>query len=490
MTVIVVGAGPVGMTAALLLAHDGVDVVVLERHATPYALPRAVHLDDEIYRVLQRLGVAEAFAAISRPIPGMRLVDARHRTMAEFRRDAPIGHHGYPQANLFHQPELEALLRDRLAAHPRIALRRGREVRGLVAHADRVTVELGDGAIDGSAVLGCDGANSVVRHAIGAKLVDLGFQDRWLVIDVRAPAPLDVWGGVDQICDPARPGTFMHVTGDRYRWEFRMAAGERTAELTTPARLATLLRPWYPAGLPADLEIIRAADYTFRAAIADRWRAGRVFLLGDAAHLTPPFIGQGMGMGLRDAVNLTWKLAGVLRGALPESALDTYEAERRTVTTRMIRKAITVGWALTGGQGAAAVLRRAVLAVLYRLPGVSAKLLDPAMPPAPATALIARGGPCGAMLPQPRPGDDARLGAGYAVVALDDTEDAVSVVASTAHAAASPRGRSSVVGDAALARWLRAQRVRAVLVRPDRVIAAFTRRRAGIAALIAAGRMS
>lgn len=473
MTVIVVGAGPVGMTAALLLAQDGVEVVVLERHATPYALPRAVHLDDEIYRVLQRLGIAEAFAAISRPIPGMRLLDARHRAMAEFRRDAPIGYHGYPQANLFHQPELEALLRDRLAADPRIAVRRGCEVRGLVAHADRVAVELADGIVEGSAVLGCDGAHSVVRRAIGAELVDLGFRDRWLVIDVRGPAPLDVWGGVDQICDPARPATFMRVTGDRYRWELRMAAGESTAELTTPARLATLLRPWYPAGLPAGLEIVRAADYTFRAAIADRWRAGRVFVLGDAAHLTPPFIGQGMGMGLRDAANLTWKLAGVLRGALPESVLDTYEAERRAVTTKMIRKAVTVGWALTGGHSAAAALRRAVLAVLYRIPGISAKLLDPAMPPAPANELIARGGPCGAMLPQPQPGADARLGTGYAVVALDDAAGAVNVAA-----------------DAALARWLRAHRVRAVLVRPDRVVAAYARRRTGIAALVAAGSMA
>jgi len=471
------------MTAATLLARAGLDVIVLERHAVPYALPRAVHLDDEIYRLLQRLGVATAFAAISRPIPGMRLVDARHRTMAEFRRDAPVGYHGYPQANLFHQPELEAVLRENLARQPRIELRRGCEVIGLAPCGEGTRVELRQAesitTIDASAVLGCDGANSIVRSAIGAQLTDLGFKERWLVIDVRTPAPLAVWGGVHQVCNPARPATFMHVTGDRYRWEFRMATDETTAALTTPAQLAVLLRPWYPDGLPTGIEIIRATDYMFRAAIADRWRAGRTFILGDAAHLTPPFIGQGLGLGLRDAANLTWKLAGVLHGTLPESVLDTYESECRSIATKVIRKAVTIGWALTGGQDGAAAIRRAVIAVLYRIPGVSAKVLDTTMAPVPPSDLVARGRPCGAMLPQPRPDLDAQLGSGYVLVTI---EPVVRVEA----ASASDIPIVDVADDPELCQWFRRHRVRAVLVRPDRVVAAFARRSSRIAALLTA----
>ena len=207
-----------------------------------------------------------------------------------------------------------------------------------------------DGAIDASAVLGCDGANSAVRAAIGSKLESLGFEERWLVVDVRSPSPLDVWAGVHQICNPARAATFMPVTGDRYRWEFRMRDDETTAELIAPGPIGELLRPWFPAGIPADVTVVRSGEYTFRAAVADRWRAGNVFLLGDAAHLTPPFIGQGMGTGLRDASNLAWKLAGVLHGTLPESVLATYEPERKSNGSQLVKKAITVGWALTGAR--------------------------------------------------------------------------------------------------------------------------------------------
>ena len=166
----------------------------------------------------------------------------------------------------------------------------------------------------GRVVLGCDGANSIIRELAGITMEDLGFTERWLVIDIRVPAGLDTWDGVEQICDPARAATFMQVTGDRYRWEFRLLDGEDEASLITPAALGALLRPWTGRSGLDGLEIIRSASYTFRARLASRFQAGRVFLLGDAAHLTPPFIGQGLAAGLRDADNLAWKLAHVLTG--------------------------------------------------------------------------------------------------------------------------------------------------------------------------------
>jgi 2-polyprenyl-6-methoxyphenol hydroxylase-like FAD-dependent oxidoreductase len=237
--VVIVGAGPVGVVAATLLAQRGIDSVVLERYAEPYPLPRAVHLDDEVYSILREIGLAAGFDSISRPMPGMRLVDAQHRTMAEFRRDATTpGPLGCPQASMFDQPDLERLLLANLANHPGVALRRGCTVSGVERHTDGAVVryadESGEHRIIAGAVLGCDGANGIVRQSIGASMLDLRFCERWLVIDVNTAAPLSVWGGVHQICDPQRPATFMHITGTRYRWEFRLGPDEDAADLTTP----------------------------------------------------------------------------------------------------------------------------------------------------------------------------------------------------------------------------------------------------------------
>ena len=374
--VIVVGAGPVGAAAALLLADSGVPVTLLERHAQPHPLPRAVHLDDEVARILHRLGVSEAFLARSRPGSGLRLLDARHQVMAEFRREQ-AGIHGYPQANMFHQPDLEELLLARVAQHPLISSCRGAEVfqlnvppGPLTAAPVQVAARLAPGeavrTFIGCLVLGCDGAGSTVRDLAGITMEDLGFTERWLVVDIRVRGGLDTWDGVEQVCDPARAATFMQVTGDRYRWEFQLLDGEDETALITPQALGGLLRPWTGRGDLAGLEIIRSASYTFRARLADRFQAGRVFLLGDAAHLTPPFIGQGLGAGLRDAGNLAWKIVHVLTGQAGEDLLASYDAERRPHAKAMVKKAVRVGWAMTGGQDRAAAVRRVALAAAVR----------------------------------------------------------------------------------------------------------------------------
>ena len=166
-------------------------------------------------------------------------------------------------------------------------------------------------------VLGCDGANSVVRAQIGAAMRDLRFEQRWLVVDVATDADLDQWDGVHQVCDPVRAGTYMRIGPTRYRWEFRLLPGETADDFRSLEALKPLISPWTSRVDDDELELIRVTEYTFRAQIADRWRRGNIFLLGDAAHLTPPFIGQGMGAGVRDAMNLAWKLAGVIAGDLP-----------------------------------------------------------------------------------------------------------------------------------------------------------------------------
>ena len=393
--VVIVGAGPVGVTAATLLGQYGVDCLVLDRWDGVYPQPRAVHLDDEIYRVLVRLGIAEQFAAVSRPTRGLQLIDRNHRVFAMFDRAGDRGRHGHPRANMFDQPELEHLLRTNLKDQTTVSLRGNVEVtdvaqdgqgRVRVDFTDRLTGE--HESVLATYVLGCDGANSAVRTAIGATMEDLRFEQRWLVIDVASMVELDQWEGVHQVCDPERAATYMRIGDTRYRWEFLLLPGETAADFDSIEALRPLIGSWVE-GIPSDqLELVRVAEYTFRAQLADSWRDRNVFLLGDAAHLTPPFVGQGLCSGVRDSMNLSWKIAGVLSGDLPESVLDTYEVERKPHARALIQLAKLIGVSMTRGGGAGDVLRRAIAPRLHWVPGLRDRLLDSQTPPLRRSELV------------------------------------------------------------------------------------------------------
>lgn len=478
--VVIVGAGPTGITAATLLAQYGIQCLVLERYEDVYPQPRAVHADDEVRRILARVGIDDEFAAISRPALGLRLLDPKMRVLAEFRRDPTNSVHGYPQANMFDQPELEALLRANLKNHHGAMLRGSAEVTG-IAQTDpgRVQVTFTDRVsgneyiVEAAYVLGCDGASSMARSAIGAAMENLRFEQRWLVVDIDTDAQLKQWEGVHQVCNPVRAGTYMRVGDTRYRWEFQLHEGENLANYQTITDLLPLISPWL-ADTPAEkLSLVRVTDYTFRAQVADRWRDRNVFILGDAAHLTPPFIGQGMAAGLRDAMNLTWKLAGVLRGSFPESVLDSYQQERKPHARSMIRLAVAIGFAMTAGERLGNLARRVVLPRLHLLPGMRARAVDGVTPPLGKSALVIKAGRRGRLpgtvCPNPFLDNGVRLddlvGNRFALITFAALTDEQT---SELH----QRGAAVVSIDSGseLGRWLQRHGVTAAIVRPDRTV--------------------
>jgi 3-(3-hydroxy-phenyl)propionate hydroxylase len=473
--VVIVGAGPTGIAAATLLAQYGINSVVLERWESIYPQPRAVHLDDEIYRILARLGLAEEFATISRPCRGLRLVEPGPRVLAEFARHAS-GRHGYPEASMFDQPRLESLLRTNLSRYPPATIRANTEVTALgQAGIGPVRVDYTDRA-DGSQhsilaqyVLGCDGANSITRDSIGARMIDLRFEQRWLVVDVATETDLGQWEGVHQVCDPHRAATYMRVGTTHHRWEFRLLPGETAEDYRQVDRLHPLIAPWTESVGVDQLKIMRVAEYTFHAQLADRWRDRRVFLLGDAAHLTPPFIGQGMGAGMRDAMNLAWKLAGVLRGQLPDSALETHQAERKAHVRTMIRRAKLMGIAMTAGGQAGSLIRRVVAPRLRALSG----RFTTETPPLRRSELVVRAplrrALAGRLCPNARLQDGRRF---------DDVAAGRFTVLTSSEPSPAQRAHIEQRGAALVAarpgseldRWLRRGRCVAAIVRPDATV--------------------
>lgn len=458
--VVIIGAGPTGISAAILLGQRGIDVVVLERWIDAYPQPRAVHLDDEVYRIVARLGLEDEFAAITRPSAGLRLLSPEHEVLAQFDRTNPCTSNGFPAANMFDQPDLEAILRDRVKAFPSVQLRGGAEVEEISNTGTPTVHYLLDGVprtITADYLLGCDGANSITRAAIGATMADLNFEQRWLVVDIACERDLGHWEGVHQVCDTRRAATYMRIGEYRHRWEFQLVEQESASDFATLAALAPLLAPW-----DTDLtgfELIRTAEYTFRAQLADRWRRGRTFLLGDAAHLTPPFIGQGMGAGLRDAANLTWKLAGVLDGSLDEAVLDTYEQERRPHAEAMIRLAVIIGAAMTAGGRLGDLLRSVVAPHLHRLPGLGARIVDGTSPPLRRSALVRKSWLTRSLAGRLAPNV-------FGEQRLDEQTAGAFAWITTGPASPSPDAVTIEAADELLD-WLKAGRAAAALVRPD-----------------------
>jgi flavoprotein hydroxylase len=344
--VAIVGYGPVGQLLAILLGQRGWRVRVFERWPEPYPLPRAVHFDHEIARVLQGAGVMDEIAARSEPASIYEWRNAAGDVLLRIGRDAERSLSGWPESNMFCQPELERILDARVRELASVSVDWGCEVVDLRVGAEDVEIEARRANAERLAtrarwVVGCDGANSTVRGRIGAAWSDLGFHFDWLVVDV-IPHERKVWDPINwQLCDPARPTTLVSGGPGRRRWEFMRLPHESLEQLNDTETAWRLLAPWGVDASNAELE--RHAVYTFRARWADRWRDGRLLIAGDAAHLMPPFAGQGMCSGLRDAANLAWKLDLVLGGRAGEALLDSYASERQPHVRAMIELSVALG---------------------------------------------------------------------------------------------------------------------------------------------------
>jgi 2-polyprenyl-6-methoxyphenol hydroxylase-like FAD-dependent oxidoreductase len=338
--VAIVGYGPVGAALAILLGQQGHRVVVLERYTEPYPLPRAVHYDHEAARILQSCGVAERCATVVEPAEVYEFQNAEGKALVRFGRRGN-GPSGWPQSSMFSQPELEAVLFARVDEIPRIEVRRGWAVSDLADDGDHVVVRSAAGSVRARYVVGCDGANSTVRSLTGITMEDQAFFYDWLVVDVvfhepRVFDPLNV-----QICDPARPTTVVSGGPGRRRWEFMALPGESVEFLNEEATAWRLLEQFNAR--PENARLEKHAVYRFQARWVEEWRRGRVLLAGDAAHQTPPFAGQGLCSGLRDAANLAWKLDLVLRDLAPDALLDAYGVERGPNMRAVIQLAIDMG---------------------------------------------------------------------------------------------------------------------------------------------------
>jgi 2-polyprenyl-6-methoxyphenol hydroxylase-like FAD-dependent oxidoreductase len=381
--VAIVGYGPVGSALAILLGQLGRTVVVIEKWPEPYPLPRAVHFDHEIGRILQSCGIGEDLRDIIEPADIYEWRNAAGTTLLRFGRvgNSPSG---WPLSSMFNQPALEALLDGRAQSLPTVDVRRGVEVAGFDTDDDGVTLHTARrGDVRARYVVGCDGANSTVRAVTGLPMHDLGFFYDWLVVDVilddaRIFDPMNL-----QVCDPARPTTVVSGGPGRRRWEFMRLADESLDDLNEEQRAWELLAPWDVH--PGNARLERHAVYTFRARYMEQWRAGRVLLAGDAAHLTPPFAGQGMCAGLRDAANLAWKLDLVLTGRARDELLDTYGEERLPSVRAAIEFAIELGKVIcVPGADEAAARDEAMAAAVGpepsdvpALPGIDHGIIDP-----------------------------------------------------------------------------------------------------------------
>jgi len=441
----IVGMGPVGAAAAIFLAQSGLKVVTVERDAEVYALPRAVAMDGEVIRAFQRIGAGQSIADLMEPVaPGYRAGFGNSKREWLFGVElTDFGTNGWAPNSMFDQPEVDGYLRDSAACASNVTTYSGYQLHSFEQNGDAVTINIGavgkqtEDRIDLSAsyLLACDGASSGIRKTLEIPWHDLGYDHDWLVVDVIVNDKHTLKRETLQVCDPARLTTYVCGKGPYRRWEFKLKAGESPADMLQPQRIHELLKPWTPQ---YSYTLRRQAVYQFHAAVAAQWSSGRVFLLGDAAHQTPPFLGQGMNAGMRDAINIAWKLALVLSATAKPELLQHYQRERAAHAQDLVQWAVDFGHLMEHVAAGEAAQQQGLAAPQTQRSGQSSGYgQGREAPPLREGVLIreqvSNEGSTGYLFSQPRVRDgsgcefllDQNLGPGFAIVLRDDTEVAL-----------------------------------------------------------------
>jgi 3-(3-hydroxy-phenyl)propionate hydroxylase len=477
--VAIVGFGPSGVVAAGLLGQAGLQVYACEKLPDVYEIPRAISLDHEIMRVFQQLGVVDAIQPHCEPFTPSEYYGVDGQLIRRMTMVDPPFPQGYTPSLVFTQPQVERVLRDRIARMPNVRVELGAEAVGIRQDAQgaQLQVRRADGdthTVRAKYVIACDGGSSFVRTQLDLPLEDLDFDEPWLVVDVlvnerglaKLP-PVSV-----QYCEPERPCTLVIGPKNHRRWEISLNPGEDPREAATPERTWAFLARWLT---PEDGTLWRQASYRFHALVAQQWRQGRVFLAGDAAHMQPPFLGQGMCQGIRDAANLSWKLAAVLRGevqgAAAEALLDSYGTERKAHVRELTSRIKGVGAVICERDAARARARDAKL--LADGGGVVKDTPRQDILPRLEGGFLATDATTGrgTLFPQPRLAAsgalmDHAVGGGWRLVVGPDGEVPRDV----------PQGMTVVAlartpeAEGVVARWMERHGCRAALVRPDHYV--------------------
>jgi 3-(3-hydroxy-phenyl)propionate hydroxylase len=338
---VIIGGGPVGCLLSVLLSDMGVTNAVIDRDLEPYQLPRAIVMDDEAQRIFHDHGMGEWLQSNTSPLEAADFVDADGKRIMGM-EVPPVGLQGLPPVVCHFQPDVDTMLRQE-------AQRRGARVfwgvepTSLIDDDGGIQVVLSNGdEVHARWAVGCDGASSWTRKTVGLILEDLRFDQQWLVVDIalKDNSTCELPVGVRQYCDPVRPATYVKGHRNYRRWEFQVQEHEDTDALNTEDGLWLLLAPWVTR---ADADIVRSAVYRFHAVVAPEMQKGNVFLAGDSGHQMPPFMGQGLNSGMRDAANLAWKMSFVKRGLVPDSFLSTYSEERVPHVRSIVAHAVDVG---------------------------------------------------------------------------------------------------------------------------------------------------
>lgn len=368
----IIGFGPVGVTAANFLGKMGVRTVVIEQDADLYSRARAIATDEEVVRIWQGIGLADTLKADMLSDCPIDFVGSDGRSFLSY-TPKPRGN-GHPTQLFIYQPALEQTLRDAVPQHASVSVLLGHEAADMDQDDSGVTFSIrrvddgATGSVRAQYVIAADGGSSPTRRRLGVGFEGRTYEDRWVVIDTKV---LRKWPEVDRLrfhCNPERPAVDCPTPLDHYRWEFPVLPGDDEDELVTHHAIRDLLG--HQGIDPDNVEILRAVIYSHHVRFADRWRIGRVFLAGDAAHVMPPWVGEGMASGVRDASNLAWKLAAVLNGSLPDAALDSYETERKPHVRKLTQAAVLCGRIITERRRLIAALRNPFMRAFARLPKI------------------------------------------------------------------------------------------------------------------------